>query len=324
MNNKEPITVMLKVAGTLCNMKCKYCYEQGEDKYNQMYDINILKEKILLYKKREKVLFLIHGGEPLLAGKEYIKEIFQFIDINFNNKYLIQVQTNGTLIDDEWIEIFNSNKKISLSVSLDPLGVKDLRIANFDYRKKVIFNLKKISSEIENVGVVSVAHKYNKNNFIEFINELSSIGIKSLTINKYKKILDYDEAFISEFEYVKLLINVMNYWIKSNKYKNIRIQPLIGLMSKKNKICTYLPDKNKCKCFRTLYPGEEKEILCDHFDKDKINYDEIKNCENCEIYSFCGGGCLAEEKTSDFCTARKYLFNFKENLKNGNKKINSQ
>ena len=177
------ITIILNLASNLCNMQCLYCYEHNFSKYNKINNLTYakldeVKEYLSQFKEYPNILILFHGGEPLLFGKDNLENIFYFIKNNFRNKYRIQVQTNGTLIDNDFIEIF-LKYGVEVSISLDPYGIRDLRKSeNFEYRNIVINNMLMASNRLSNIGVVSVAHKYNLNYFKEFIDELIKYNIK--------------------------------------------------------------------------------------------------------------------------------------------------
>jgi uncharacterized protein len=73
--------------------------------------------------KNKKIRFhtILHGGEPLLAGKETIKLIGELSrEINYKKKIksTLSVLTNGILLDKEWIDLF-TDYDIGFSISLD-------------------------------------------------------------------------------------------------------------------------------------------------------------------------------------------------------------
>lgn len=323
LEEKKSITLMLKIVGNSCNLKCEYCYENGNKSYNNIFSLNEIKKNLEQFKNYKNIFLVFHGGEPLLTPKNLFKEIMEYVTKEFFGKLNIQIQTNGTLIDEEWIEIFKKYKKnLSISVSLDPVGKKDLR--KIKDRENIFSNLERLQEELSNVGIISVVHQYNKDDFINFIEYLQLINIKSLTINKYRVVDKKVNISVTESQYNKLLEQILEYWIKSESYKNIRIQPLISLLSKENKLCLYLNDKNKCKQFRTFYPGEESIIYCDHYKEEEIDLTQEKKCVECSIYNFCGGGCRMEKKDEDYCNARKRMYKYIGRLKNADKKFQTK
>lgn len=323
-NHTNFITIMLKISGTRCNINCQYCYEHND---NKLFDKNIsladLKEFLLSYTEYDHIFIMLHGGEPLLSSQKDIEGLLNFIFTLFGNKVKVQIQTNGTLLNDKWLNIFAQyGQRLSISISFEPRGKKDLRFDNQRIRNIVKDNIKNAVAKIENVGIVSVAHSYNIDYFIDFIAELRRIKVRNLTINKVHTSFEAP-YFISENEYVKLLKNIFSVWIKEAWYKDFKIQPLMSLFSKNtNRLCIYLANPNKCHYFHTFYNKQAIFCHCDHITT-KIPQLPIE-CKKCPIYEKCGGGCLTEEKDPTFCSARKDLFNFIEEKRNENKTINSQ
>lgn len=318
----DSITIMLKLVGTACNMKCLYCYEHiaSQTIINVCKNINSIKSYLARFINYRHIFIVFHGGEPLLSDIKIVEELLYYIFSIFKYKCNVQIQTNGTLLDEKWIELFSKFKeKVSLSISLDPHGDKELRILpGTDYRKIVLENIIYALNYIPNVGIISVANKFNYEYFETFIKELMLIGVKSLTINKCQG-CDTDYS-LSELEYVELLKRISILWIKNGWYQKINIQPLSSLFSnKKNRLCIYLPDKDKCSQFRTYYGNGIEQEYCDHI-TNKSELNKFNECQDCNIYYKCGGGCILERRNKSFCDARKDLFRFIERVKYGNKR----
>lgn len=311
--NNEFITIMLKLVGTACNMCCQYCYEHvAQNNKNFFSTAEDVKQYLKRYVEYKHVFLVFHGGEPLLAKFDEIKKILIFIRDNFKYEYRIQFQTNGTLLNDKWIELFQEYEpNISLSISIDPIGKLDLRKAQgFNYRNSVENNLDKYSKSIANIGIISVVHKYNIAYFESFISDLINKGIKSVTINKIQGVDPIESYGITEMEYVNLIIGLSKKYISKGWYKTINIQPINSLFSRNgNRICTYLADEHKCLYFNTYYSLDDITSYCDHIVTNVLP-EVPKKCFQCDIYSKCGGGCLAEKKDDTFCEARHKLFEF--------------
>jgi uncharacterized protein len=317
------MSVMLKMVGTNCNMRCHYCYESSIThnntiNYNQLLSKDDINDFFNSVKYIDYISVIFHGGEPLLAHKSDVVFTIKTVEKLFPKRHEFQFQTNGILINQEWIDIFKLiSSKFSVSISLDPIGKKDLRKSNIaGYRNTVYSNIKALIDNKINVAIISVAHRYNINDFIPFVDKLISSGIRFLTINKYRHAsLTTDKMFISEKEYNELLEEILNYWIKNKLYKKIQIQPLMSLLSNApNKLCGYLADSNKCSHFTTLY--KEHTYSCEHLIGKVPIIDET--CLNCDIYEWCGGGCLADLKDTTFCDARRNFKTFIERIKHEN------
>lgn len=311
------------MVGTKCNMNCQYCYESTHD-FRYDFDSNLSRTDIFNFfskiKNLDYISVVFHGGEPLLADKSDVIYTINLVKRLFESRCEFQFQTNGVLINEDWISVFKSiNHKLSISISLDPVGNKDMRqLGNKNYRKIIFDNIKKLKDNSINVSIVSVAHKYNcySSCFTDFIANLIKHEIKFLTINKFRYQSINDDLFISEKKYNKLLMSLSNLWITNNIYKKIQIQPLMSLFSNKpNKICIYLKDINKCSNFITFY--KNKVLSCEHIVNDEKK--TITNCDRCEIYDWCGAGCLSEEKDSTFCSSRKSFKQYIDGVVNENK-----
>ena len=117
---------------TRCNLNCVYCSEG--DIAQADLPLSLLHKLIdeipsLLSKYHDDTVDLLwHGGEPLSVGKKYLLDAMQYAKAKLP-KYKLRflVQTNGTLIDDEWISIFKQFN-IGVGISLD--GYREIHDKN--------------------------------------------------------------------------------------------------------------------------------------------------------------------------------------------------
>lgn len=329
-DSSRAVTLIMKIQGNKCNLKCTYCYNSLESHIPTEIASASADDTIAFlsnYKDWDHVLIVFHGGEPLLTPIADIRHILDYVYCNFTGSFNIQFQTNGLLIDRSWLDLWSRyGDRISISVSLEPEGLLDLRYGkNKDYRTRVEHNLRESALVIKNVGVIAIAHKLNTAYFRPFIDQLIQWHIPGLTINKVKFLKGVNAARfkISESEYVDLLLDILNYWISSKKYRAINILPLSAFFQKSgNKLCSFLPDVNKCSLFHTFYNAGLKSNVCNHMPFGALPRLDPR-CKECDLFSFCGGGCLAETKEPDFCHARRHLAEELSRLKrvsNGNSK----
>lgn len=318
----DTATIILKLRGQQCNLRCLYCYQHGtrtnhcQDVFPSVTDtVHYLRSFI----DRKSVFIVFHGGEPLLTSIDDMRTILDFIYSSFDHTVHVQFQTNGILLDRHWLNLLASYSDISLSVSLDPIGDKDLRFWGHyhDLRAKVMNNLITALSCIRNVGVISIVHKYNLNYFADFIFELVDIGIPGWSVNKVSpmpRISDYD---LTEMEYVEVLKAICVRWISSALFDRINIQPLASLFSPSgSRICNFSPLADKCNKFHTFYGPDNFDSICDRM----ICGSPAQNrwqCLQCDIFKRCGGGCFMEKLSPDFCVARRELFTFIDMIKGG-------
>lgn len=114
----------------MCNLACKYCYyleknnlykEQQPDRRFIMTD-DTHERFIRMYIQSQttpQVLFCWHGGESLMRPLSFYKRV-----VELQKKYAAgriidnTIQTNGTLLDDEWCRFFRDNNWL-VGVSVD-------------------------------------------------------------------------------------------------------------------------------------------------------------------------------------------------------------
>lgn len=110
----------------ICNLACSYCYVL--DKPSDRMTIPLAKhliDELLRYNNPEiETRFIWHGGEPMLAGQGFYEHICNYIHQHFpEHKVQHFIQTNGTLLNDQWITFF-LRENFNVGVSLD--GWKEL------------------------------------------------------------------------------------------------------------------------------------------------------------------------------------------------------
>ncbi|KPK82688.1 MAG: hypothetical protein AMS27_14305 [Bacteroides sp. SM23_62_1] len=120
--------IFAKPVGPRCNLNCHYCYYlEKVDLYPGKESIrmpgNILEEYIIQHidASTEPVInFSWHGGEPTLAGLDYFKKVVELQHRHQpSGKRIVNgIQTNGTLLDDEWCRFF-AQQGFAVGISID-------------------------------------------------------------------------------------------------------------------------------------------------------------------------------------------------------------
>lgn len=127
---RSPLRWIILKIHQRCNLNCSYCYvyNRGDDSWKtrpkQISDAVIdqvcrrISEHCAKYGLEEFVIEL-HGGEPLLVGKKRFVEIVKRIRTACSGvRITYLLQTNGTLLDREWCDIFQEHD-VNVGVSVD-------------------------------------------------------------------------------------------------------------------------------------------------------------------------------------------------------------
>jgi uncharacterized protein len=124
---------MIKPIGSICNLDCTYCYYLHKKELlgsNSKFQISdeILETHIRQYiegQDRSEVVFSWQGGEPTLLGLEFFQKVVE-LERKYkkpNQRIENDLQTNGTLLNDEWGAFL---KKHGFLVGLSIDGPKEL------------------------------------------------------------------------------------------------------------------------------------------------------------------------------------------------------
>lgn len=132
---RRRVHVMVKPMGSMCNLDCSYCYylSKGDllGKPRQWPMSSETLEKFIREyfdaNHHEEVVFSWQGGEPTLLGLDFFRRV-----VELQRRYCPEgvrcendLQTNGTLLDDDWCR-FLHDQNFLVGLSLDgPQGLHD-------------------------------------------------------------------------------------------------------------------------------------------------------------------------------------------------------
>lgn len=322
--------IILKLT-TACNLNCVYCSEgDSEPKtlppeifFKLVDDLPALLDSL----NTKDIEFLFHGGEPLLYGREKLKLLIDYATNhlpNYETKFLMQ--TNGVLIDEDWIDFFKQ-ENIGVGISLD--GYPELHDKNRRTKsdeptaEKILQNLKLMRDAGSNFGTLMVlnsAENIDVDKLFEFIheNELQPKIHSVVPCGRAKDRTDTSEVFDAWSDLMKKLLE------KSLAQDNAEIiQPLdetldaiLGIMPIRecsfngscgtNFISLY-PDGETGFCGRDnfarllTYGNLQEKSLIDLYnsanaEKIRARQEYLKNhdCKNCTDFELCHGGCAFE------------------------------
>ena len=191
-NAHRPFHVLTKPVGPICNLDCKYCFYLEKEKLYpgekswRMSDA-VLEKYVSDYIHSQpvnEINFAWQGGEPTLLGVDFFRQAVALQKKFADGKIISNaIQTNGTLLDDEWCEFLAAEKfLVGLSVDgprelHDKYRVDKRQQPTFDAVMRGLEFLKKHKVEFNTLTVVNRA---NSQSPLEVYRFLKSIGSQYL------------------------------------------------------------------------------------------------------------------------------------------------
>ena len=177
----KPLYVMTKPVGAICNLACKYCYYLEKTNLYKENTSKFVMSDSLLEKFIEEyinsqtmpqVLFTWHGGETLMRPLSFYQKVVELQKKYANGRTIDNcIQTNGTLLNDEWCEFFHDNHWL-VGISIDgPQEFHD------EYRKnkqgkpsfmKVMQGIHLLNKHQVEWNAMAVVNDYNADYPLEF------------------------------------------------------------------------------------------------------------------------------------------------------------
>lgn len=333
-----------------CNIRCRHCYH-ADTKYDfYKMPLETLEKFIKRCVPNYKFLKIIwHGGEPLLMGHKFFYEAYN-IFAKYSEKYgtLIKfnVQTNGTLLDDKFIDFFISSNT-AISISYDGPFNSILR----QETEKTECAIKKLKDRGQKVFCLSTLSSKSINHLIDLYNffKKENINIKFNPLFPDGAALCNREFIISKENWSKSFLELFENWFFDTEC-NIAVASCQELL--KRSISTNLGCPGACLYqyiavdgYGALYPCgrliDSDFNICNINDIDDIrqtflkdsycklvekNQRRISKCINCKFLPRCQGGCNSTaqlgngiDKHNEFdCYFNQKAFAHIDNLLNSN------
>ena len=123
----RPFYMMAKPVGATCNLACRYCYYLDKQQLYAGEDRRVMSDEVLeLFvaqyiecQPNREVLFTWHGGEPLLLPQSFYEKAMRLQQRYARGRHIDNcLQTNGTLLTDEWCRFFHDNGWL-IGISID-------------------------------------------------------------------------------------------------------------------------------------------------------------------------------------------------------------
>lgn len=132
-HSSHEFQVLIKPTGPVRNLACSYCdYPEKEQQFpvdHRFLMPDTLLEECIIQQisasTEETIHFTWRGGEPLMAGIDFFMKVVEYQSRYYPRNRLIvnRIQTNGTLLNDQWCR-FLAAEEFSVGLCID--GPKEL------------------------------------------------------------------------------------------------------------------------------------------------------------------------------------------------------
>ena len=339
-----------------CNGGCGSCYEAAIRKRKKTpYDIGkieaaldlIIKEEVEAESanpgQRKTSPPTFHGGEPLLMKKKDFERLAKKIYRHWGRN---SIQTNGTLIDTEFIELF-LKYNFSVGISLDG-DTADLNMGRWNLNPEiakektelVLENMKRLQKAKISLSIIALLRKYNAapdriDDFIAFLDRMESeFGIRSIRTNP---VIVYEDRFRQDEELLgddlgNALIKVADWTMEDHKRRTYPARDVIEMLfGYDHAVCAF----GECDVFKTsaelpinhlgeltncLHGGAATEgiQILQAEKKSDIRYraliqtpQDLNGCKDCHFWHICHGGCPGAGVDNDWRNRTRFCSAYK-------------
>ena len=190
----HPMYIMVKPVGSACNLRCDYCYYLEKqllyaNEGRQMLSDELLERFIREYIESQttpEVLFTWHGGEPLVRPLAFYEKVVRLQQRYARGRRIANsLQTNGTLINDDWAQFFHDQGWL-IGVSLDgPEAYHDAfrrtRGGGPSFRN-VIRGIDILNRHAVEWNALAVANRLNGDHPLSFYRFFKNIGCRYIQV----------------------------------------------------------------------------------------------------------------------------------------------
>ena len=119
--------IEVKPIGAACNLRCEYCYylakgggyAAGPSLMTDEVLENYIRQVIDIHGRYAEIEFAWHGGEPTMCGIPFFERAMALQQKYGEGRHILNtLQTNGTLLTDDWCQFFR-NHQFRIGISID-------------------------------------------------------------------------------------------------------------------------------------------------------------------------------------------------------------
>lgn len=171
---------------TRCNLNCKYCYLPDRNT-NLLMSLDVAKNLASnLADFEHNITLAWHAGEPLVIGVEYAEQLLScFEELRKQGRIRHNLQTNATLINDKWCELFK-RYDFSVNVSIDGPDWATSERVNWNNKPvyhQIIKGIEKLKEHEIKFAVICVVSKHTISKPQELYDFFVDLGCSGVAFN---------------------------------------------------------------------------------------------------------------------------------------------
>jgi uncharacterized protein len=280
------VSVILKLRGETCDIDCLYCYEKRKEvPGGARIGVEHIERLSSIFRDRPLAIEL-HGGEPLTIGKQQMRSILTALTAQSNVRR-VSMQTNGVLIDDEWLDIFDEIVPgLHIGVSLDGDAEGNSWRVGYDAKPtypRVVTALELLGRRGRRVGIISAVTpkilgraaavldhlaSFEAVNAASFVPAFDS-GVVKPTLNPGGRTpasrdlqrvaitpADGPTWAITPDEYAEFVLAIAARWVHAGHFRRMKLEPVVSTIRRLRGLTTSFCHFSDLKCDHvfTLYP----------------------------------------------------------------------
>ena len=242
----RPLYVMLKPVGAACNLACNYCYYLEKSNLYKHQPKRQMSEELLERFVKDyigaqtmnEVVFTWHGGEPTLRPLSFYQKAVELQKKYAGGRIIHNsLQTNGTLLTDEWCRFLKENNWL-VGISIDgPEELHDRYRRDSQGKpswKRVMEGIRLLQHYGVEWNAMAVVNRYNADHPQAFYRFFKSIGCQYIQFTPIVErnvqhadgrhlasINDADDAPVTDFsvtpeQWGSFLCGLFDEWVKQD------------------------------------------------------------------------------------------------------------
>lgn len=332
------IHIIAKPTGPVCNLNCTYCFYLEKEKLfpkgeNFRMSDDVLSSFIRQYIEAQPCLpagrafseveFVWQGGEPTLLGLDFFRRVIELQKTFKRDKKIRNcLQTNGTLLTDEWARFLKKNEFL-VGLSLDgPKEVHDIYRRDREGKgtfNKVIRGLRLLKKHGVEFNVLACVAKETAKKPLEIYQFLKAEGVGFIQFTPVVergssgKILPWT---VEPESYGEFLIKIFDEWVRNDAGKIFVMNfewALNAWVFRQSPVCIFSKTCGRSlamehngdvySCDHYVYPENYLGNIADHHIKELVELPAQKKfgsakeesllstCRNCKFLFACRGEC---------------------------------